>query len=98
MQQIIVKEKYFFTGLIGLEICFFTFDVTNHLDSHYFRYFSPLNLRGFTGKGLNELGIKYLLEPVGNQPVVQVIKWELDDPNHHAYIVETFNYTASNMP
>jgi len=85
-------------GQIGFEVCFFRFDVLNFRGSENYCNFSPLNLRNLSELELLQQGIEYLVESVEFVDVIQVIKWRLDVPNHHAYIHEMFLHISNHQP
>jgi len=93
------QGRIFFIGLIGFGICFFFFDINRFIyDSGWFTNFSPLNLNGLSEKQLRRLGAEPVVESIGGEDIIQVIKWRLDNPVHHPYISQMFLYMANNAP
>ena len=91
-----VNGKIWAAGLIGFEICFFLFDVTKFPSvSGDYTGFHALNLNNLTRADLKFLDVKYLTELDNNgNSEIRVIKWRLDDPSHHDYILEMIQYIS----
>lgn len=74
------------------ELCIFKFDVTHFTSNGDFVNFKPLNLHRFSEKDLIEIDTNPLVEVINNQRRIQVIRWKLNDDNHHGYLDEMLNY------
>jgi len=92
-------DKLWVIAQIGFYICIFRFDFHKYKDSNWFTNFSPLNLRSFTEKDLDELEIKYIAESnSNNQDIIRVIQWDLRDGYQHIYIHNMLEYIYINAP
>lgn len=87
-------------ALIGFNICFFRFDVNAYPSiTDEYTNFIPLNIRKLNEEDLDYLNVEYILQADANgNDVIRVIKWRLDDPNHHIFILEMFEYISNNNP
>ena len=90
--------KLWVIGQIGFEMCVFNFDVTNYHNRGEFEHFSPLNLNNWSLNDLDYLNIDCIDRTINNQDTILVIKWRLDEPEHHKYIHDMFNYIRRNNP
>lgn len=90
--------KLWVIAQIGFYVCVYRFDLTDYGDSDWFTNFSPLNLRYFNERDLDYLEIKYVVESINNEDVIQVIKWDLRESTHHQYIDEMLAHIAINNP
>lgn len=85
---------------IGMEICIFHFDITKYLYPGHKTYtnFSPLNFHNFSNEDWIILEIDRIVETVGRQDVIQVIKWVLDKSDNHRYVHEMFVHITTKNP
>jgi hypothetical protein len=67
--------RIFFIGLTGFNISFFIyfFDVNKFTTSEGFRNFTPINLPAFNEQQLRSIGVKPIIESIGNNDIIQVI-------------------------
>ena len=92
------EGRTFFIGLIGFNICFFRFDIIKFNKSDWFTNFSPISLDNFDQFQLRGLGVKPIVESIGNTDVMQVIPWRLDNENHHQYIIRLYQHISNMNP
>lgn len=92
--------RIFCIALIGFEICFFEFDITKHdSPSDAFTGFNPINLHDWKEEDFDILEIELIVETTNfTTDIIKVIKWRMDNPNHHGYIMEMFEYIKTNTP
>lgn len=93
-----IDGKLWVIGQIGFEVCVFRFDVLNYEDREDFTHFCPLNLMNLSEDDLNYLDALPVVENIGNNRVIQAIKWKLNDVGHHGYIHGMLDYISKNDP